>query len=101
VHLLQQIGGRAALCCDREVVEELYARLEGDDRHHNVIKLIVEPIAERSFGTWSMGYPKVSREELAQIDGLNDFFSQGKSFMELEEGRAKTLLEAFKGGRWH
>lgn len=86
---------------DRNVVEELYQRLEGDERHQNVIKLIVEPIEERNFGTWSMGYPKVSRAELAQIDGLNDFFSQGKSFVELEEGRAKTLLEAFKGGRWH
>ncbi|MEM9601503.1 MAG: BLUF domain-containing protein [Pseudomonadota bacterium] len=86
---------------DREVVERLYKRLERDPRHQGVIKLIVEPISERSFGSWSMGYPRVSREELAQIDGMNDFFSQGKSFLELEEGRAKTLLDAFKGGRWH
>ena len=86
---------------ERSVVEALYKRLAGDERHGNVIKLIQEPIEQRSFGDWSMGYPRVSREQLAEIDGLNDFFAQGKSFMELEEGRAKTLLDAFKSGRWH
>jgi len=48
-----------------------------------------------------MGYPRVTKQDLQEISGLNDCFVQGKSFMDLEEGRAKVLLEAFKDGKWH
>jgi len=47
-----------------------------------------------------MGFPKVSSKELAEIPGLNDFFTRGDSYMTLGMGRARTLLEAFKQGRW-
>ena len=47
-----------------------------------------------------MGYPRVSAKELADIPGLNDFFVRGKTYMKLGSGRARTLLEAFKEGRW-
>ncbi len=85
---------------DRAVVEALYRKIEGDPRHQRVTKLISEPIEERAFGEWSMGYPKVTTKELQEIEGLNDFFARGNSFMDLEEGRAKVLLEAFKKGQW-
>ncbi len=42
----------------------------------------------------------ITKKELARIPGLNDFFAHGSSYMELGEGRAKTLLNAFKGGAW-
>ncbi len=85
---------------DSDTVESLYRRIEADERHKNVVKLISEPIEERSFGEWSMGYPKVTHAELEEIPGLNDFFACGHSFIELEDGRAKILLKAFKGGQW-
>jgi hypothetical protein len=47
-----------------------------------------------------MGYPELSTEELANIPGLNDFFTSGDSFLDIGEGRAKTLISAFKEGRW-
>jgi hypothetical protein len=81
-------------------VERLFNKLKRDKRHGNVIKLISEPIDERAFGHWSMGYPKITNKELRNIEGLNDFFAQGKSFLDLSEGRAKTLLAAFRQGRW-
>lgn len=40
------------------------------------------------------------RTFLADIPGLNDFFARGRSYTELGEGRAKTLLSAFKEGAW-
>jgi len=86
---------------DKTAVESLYRKIEKDERHQRVTKLISEPIEERAFGEWSMGYPRVTKQDLQEISGLNDFFVQGKSFMDLEEGRAKVLLEAFKDGKWH
>lgn len=85
---------------DRPVVEALLDKLTRDKRHERITKIVLEPIAERAFAQWTMGYPKISREELARIPGLNDFFSQGLSYMELGEGRARTLLSAFKEGAW-
>jgi len=85
---------------EESIVESIYEKIEKDPRHERITKLIVEPIAERAFGEWSMGYPRVSKKDLLDIDGLNDFFSKGNSFVELEEGRAKLLLKAFHKGKW-
>ena len=47
-----------------------------------------------------MGFSAMSREQMEAIPGTNDFFGQGKCFHDLDAGRAKKLLEAFRGGRW-
>jgi len=47
-----------------------------------------------------MGFPRVTSKDLAEIPGLNDFFGQASSYLEIGEGRAKTLLAAFKEGQW-
>jgi hypothetical protein len=85
---------------DRSTVETLFDKIAADPRHERVTKVILEPIAERAFGSWTMGYPRVTARELAEIPGLNDFFGGARSYMELGEGRAKTLMAAFKDGRW-
>jgi hypothetical protein len=85
---------------DETVVKNLFETIAKDKRHKKTTKIIVEPIEERSFANWTMGYPKLTTKELAQIPGLNDFYSHGKSYLELGEGRAKALLAAFKEGRW-
>jgi len=85
---------------DAQVVHKLYDKIQVDPRHCQAIKLIEEPIDQRTFSQWSMGYARVTRTELAKIPGLNDFFGQGSSFESLGEGRAKTLLAAFRQGRW-
>jgi Sensors of blue-light using FAD len=85
---------------DRPVVEALFEKLTMDERHERVTKLVLEPIEERSFAQWTMGYSKITKKELAGIPGLNDFFAHGRSYVELGEGRAKTLLGAFKEGAW-
>ena len=85
---------------DRSTVEHLFEKIAADPRHTRVTKVILEPISERAFGNWTMGHPQVTAKELAEIPGLNDFFRRGSSYLELGEGRAKTLLEAFKDGKW-
>jgi hypothetical protein len=85
---------------EKELVEALYEKIGLDKRHKKVRKILVEPIEHKGFSAWTMGYPKISSKELSQIPGLNDFFSRGKTYLELEEGNAKALLAAFKEGKW-
>lgn len=85
---------------DRTAVEALFDKIALDKRHHRAKKVILEPIAARSFAAWTMGYPKITSKELAKIPGLNDFFQRPTSYLEIGEGRAKSLLEAFREGKW-
>lgn len=85
---------------DRPTIEFLFEKISADTRHKRVTKVILEPIDTRTFGRWSMGHPRVTSKELAKISGLNDFFGHASSYLELGEGRAKTLLAAFKDGQW-
>jgi Sensors of blue-light using FAD len=85
---------------ERDVVETLFEKIAKDPRHTRTTKIIVEPIAQRAFGEWTMGHSKTTTRELAQIPGLNDFFARGLSYMEIGEGRAKQLLSAFANGKW-
>jgi hypothetical protein len=83
------------------VVDALYETISEDKRHKRVTKVIIEPIEERAFKDWTMGFPKIPARQLAKIPGLNDFFVGGKSYLDLGEGRAKTLLQAFaQEGTW-
>jgi hypothetical protein len=83
-----------------DAVEALYAKIELDKRHDQVTKIVTEAIPSRSFADWTMGFSQVSRKELAQISGTNDFFSGSSCFLGLDSGRAKKLLSAFHEGRW-
>ena len=80
-------------------VENIYERISADQRHTKIVKLIQEPIEQRSFAEWTMGLGQPDRDELGAIPGLNDFFRQGSCLWELEPGRARTLLGAFRDGR--
>ncbi len=81
-------------------VLEILDKVQRDERHSQVVRIIYEEIEERSFSEWTMGYSEISQDELAEKEGLNDFFKLNKSYIDLDEGRAKTLLKAFKDGQW-
>jgi hypothetical protein len=83
-----------------DAVDALYVRIERDQRHRQVTKIVAEAIPSRSFAKWTMGFSQVSRKELALISGTNDFFSGSSCFLDLDSGRAKKLLSAFREGRW-
>ena len=90
----QVLEGRA------DVVDALYAKIERDQRHDQVTLIIREPIPERYFDAWTMGFYKVSRAELAGMSGVNNFFGTDRTAVSVDAGRAKTLLAAFRDGRW-
>jgi hypothetical protein len=83
-----------------EVVDAMYAKIEGDKRHAQVTQIIREPIPRRYFDAWTMGFYNVSREELAGMPGVNDFFGTQRAVVHVDAGRARKLLAAFRDGRW-
>lgn len=85
---------------EADAVDALYARIERDQRHGQVTLIIREPIPKRNFDDWTMGFHKVSRKELAQMSGVNDFFGNDHAAVSLDAGRARKLLAAFREGRW-
>ncbi len=90
----QVIEGEAA------TIDELYAMIESDPRHHRLIKIIHEPVARRAFADWTMGFSRISADEVREVSGVNDFFTAGDSLLEVDAGRAKKILAAFRRGRW-
>jgi len=84
-----------------EPVDALYRQISADPRHKHVTLIIREPIAQRSFGEWTMGFAALGRPEAGELLGENDFFTHASCFDELNPGRAKKLLAAFRRGRWH
>jgi hypothetical protein len=85
---------------DAEAIDSLYAKIAHDKRHTNVVLIVREPIASRSFADWSMGFASVTSKDVAEIIGANDFFQKKTCFYDLGAGRAKKLLAAFADGRW-
>jgi Sensors of blue-light using FAD len=85
---------------EAEAVDAVYTRIIGDPRHTRVTLIIREPIAQRDFSEWTMGFSGVDRLEAGKLIGENDFFTKASCIDDLDGGRAKKLLAAFRNGRW-
>ena len=83
-----------------EVVETLLGSIRRDPRHSRFTLIINEPIAARDFSDWSMGFSMVEPLAAGKLIGENDFFDTASCVSRLDQGRAKLLLLAFRGGRW-
>ncbi len=82
------------------VVQALYEQIVADGRHSLVTKVVEEPIDHRDFEQWTMGFSEMSLLDLTKVVGANDFFKGGSCFRDLDEGRAKRVLERFRDGGW-
>ena len=71
-----------------------------DPRHSDIKILVEEPISKRDLGDWTMGYVGLTREQLQEVEGLNDFYNEGKCYVDMDAGQAKAILTAFLRGRW-
>jgi len=91
---LQVIEGK------KKNIDKLLSSIEKDDRHRKITVIIREPIAKRSFGDWTMGYADLKKVDVDTIIGANDFFLQHEPLTQIEQGRARKLLDLFKKGRW-
>lgn len=100
--MLLYIGGSFFQLLEGEaaVVDPLYAKIGRDIRHTRVTQIIREPILERDFTGWTMGFSTVDPIEAGKLLGQNDFFNEASCVTRLDSGRAKTLLSALGKRRW-
>lgn len=51
------------------VIDALYSRIQADQRHKNIITIIDEPITEKSFGQWLMGFAVTDSKKTEKLLG--------------------------------
>jgi hypothetical protein len=83
-----------------QAVASIFSRIHSDGRHGQVTRIISEPIAQRDFEQWTMGYLGLRLFEAGRLTGENDFFADASCVHKLNCGRAQKLLNVFKGGSW-
>ena len=81
-------------------VTEVFDHIRADPRHVRVTQIIREPLFERAFSEWTMGFSNVALTEVKSRIGENDFFTNATCLQQLSPGRARKLLNAFRQGRW-
>ncbi len=79
-------------------VQKLREKIRSDPRHYRFTILMEGPILERSFGSWSMGYKKITQESLISVLGHceSDDFSLMSSRFFQSPSKALDLLLSCK-----
>ena len=82
---------------DEPAVLETFDRVSVDTRHRNVTRLTLEPVAERHFSQWSMGYKRLRPQDVQSFPQYAPYFRYGfgaKAF-EVAPGDALDMLKLF------
>jgi hypothetical protein len=58
---------------EEAIVNESFNIIKQDSRHQKVTVIYKKPIEERSFSNWTMGFNKISNEDLEAVEGFSDF----------------------------
>lgn len=81
-----------------QVLEDLYAKIGKDKRHHRVVALLRRPVESRHFEDWRMGF--ASLKGLPQnLPGFSDYLRLRGDPVESGNAAAR-LLAAFREGRF-
>ena len=79
-------------------VKRLRDKIGSDPRHSQFTILMEGPILERSFGSWSMGFKKITQETLINVPGYydsDDLSLMSSQFLQTPP-RSLELLLSFK-----
>lgn len=79
---------------EQPVVDGLFARIEADPRHRDVMMTLREEVGGRSFPDWSMGFEHLTDEQARALPGFNDFLRASRAVRE-------TSLEFSRAGVFH
>ncbi len=82
----------------KDAVENLYSKIEKDDRHKNSRILLKHDVDSRQFENWTMGFYNTNSNVTKKIPGLNNFLKKG--FENIEGSRVLEVLAGFREGRW-
>lgn len=92
-YFIQALEGEA------EDVDALYRKIEQDQRHGHCMVVQREPIEQRTFGEWSMGFQNLETMDPRRLEGYTDFLDNfDPKKIEVNKNRAVTLLDLFRHG---
>ena len=79
-------------------VDETFAAISRDPRHRGILMMLREPIDERAFPDWSMGFRAVGREDVRRLPGYSEFLADPRLSAGLGDRAAPSyqLLEIFR-----
>jgi len=81
----------------KEAIESTFARIQRDSRHHHCQVLLHQPITERLFDGWYMGFESISTQQLQDLSGSIDFF--GDCPIPERGAAAFQLLSSFRSNQ--
>ncbi len=82
----------------KQVVEDLFKRIEIDTRHTNVSMAINRPIKQRLFPNWTMGYKTITHSKLEDIKAIISLPSSKGPVMILSDNPILKALQVFYDG---
>ena len=81
---------------EEAILNESFNIIKQDSRHHKVKIIYKKPIEERSFSNWTMGFNKISDENLEAVEGFSDFLRRPTSdFFSDSPSETEKMLEKF------
>jgi Sensors of blue-light using FAD len=83
---------------DEQVLENLYARISKDKRHHRLVTLLRRQVDERYFDQWQMGFASMKHLP-PNMPGFSDYLRSRGNAIESANAAAR-LLAAFRDGRF-
>lgn len=79
-----------------ETVLATYDAIRVDRRHSGILEVLRDPIDERAFPDWSMGFTDLSGVDVAELDGFNDYLQLPTDRPGVGERQVETMLRVFK-----
>lgn len=76
-------------------IDDVWARISKDPRHHTIVVVEEEDIEERMFKDWSMGFRNVDAKDLKNIEGFSDLGSDN-FWNQITSGAVPEALELLK-----
>ena len=79
-------------------VQTVFERVTADPRHHRIEVLFREPLYEREFADWQMGFVELDGVDLSKLEGVSDFLTRDADPREMftQLTRSKRLMLLFR-----
>jgi hypothetical protein len=76
-------------------ISEIYNRICNDNRSRSIKLISKRRINARRFPNWTMGFKKVTKKELNEIKGINNFFTDHKFLYDVNPEIADIIAKSF------
>lgn len=82
---------------DESVINKAFDTIKKDPRHYKVSIIYKKLIPDRLFPDWTMGFNKITRENIEKIEGHSDFLQKPSiEFFNKSPNKVFELLDMFK-----